>query len=274
MNQTDDNTSLPAPRPIVGWAGGKGRLIKYLLPLVPKDHTLYCEVFFGGGALFFAKTASHVEVINDIHRDLVSLYRCVKYHLNALLDELEMVPNSRRDFEDYGKQPGLTDIQRAARWLLRNKLSFGGHGKNFAIFRSHPPASRSQRLIAIQALNRRLDKAIIEERPWDQIVAAYDSPETFFFFDPPYPEDGGQIYSGWSEHELARFCLTLPKLKGRWLFTFKDCKQVRDLMAGYRIKSITRANGIGNNGKVRAGRKYREVIITSDRVVKKLKKAA
>lgn len=51
--------------------------------------------------------------------------------------------------------------------------------------------------------------------------------------------------------------------KGQWLFTFQDCPQIRALMHGYPIKGFVRANGIGNNGRVRAGRKYREVVITS-----------
>lgn len=262
MHHHELNPELPRPRPVVGWAGGKHKLLKHLLPRVPA-HTCYVEVFGGGLALFNAKTPSPVEVINDVHGDLVSFYRCVKFHRDELLNELDFVLNSRREFEDYSRQPGLTDIQRAARWFLRNKLSFGGHGEHFAIARTHPMGSRQQRLIAIMSLNRRLDHTTIEERSWDKLMPAYDSPDTFFFVDPPYLDDGGQIYKGWSEHELERFCAYLKKTKGQWLFTFQDCPQVRALMEGYPLKAITRANGIGNNGRVRAGRKYREVVITS-----------
>jgi DNA adenine methylase len=144
---------------VIGWAGGKGRLLKYLLPLIP-PHTTYCEVFGGGLALFCAKIPSPVEIINDINGNLVSFYRCCKYHLDPVLDELDLVLNcsparplrgrpvragsprcrapSRQDFEDYCRQPGLTKIQRAALWFIRNKLSFGGQGMSFAISRSRP----------------------------------------------------------------------------------------------------------------------------------------
>ena len=47
--------------------------------------------------------------------------------------------------------------------------------------------------------------------------------------------------------------------------TFQDCEQIRELLTGYRLKAVTRSNGIGNNGKVRRGRVYREVIVTSER---------
>jgi len=259
----DPQPPLPKPRPVISWPGGKSRMLKHLIPMIP-EHTLYGEVFGGGAAMLLSKNPSEVEVLNDINGDLVSFYRQCKYHLDAVLDELDLVLNSRQDFEDYGRQPGLTEIQQAARWFIRNKLSFGGLGRTFAISRTHPIGSRAQRQLALRSLNRRLDHATIEHVSWERFFATYDSAESFFFLDPPYLDDGGTAYSGWSEHELTRFCDRLASLKAKWLFTFQDCEQVRALMQGFAIKAITRANGIGNNGKKRQGRIYREVIISSE----------
>lgn len=260
----DLQSDLPDARPVVSWAGGKQRLLKHLLPLI-KPHTCYVEVFGGGYALGIAKPPSPVEIVNDINGDLVSFYRCCKYHLDALLDELDLVLNSRRDFEDYCAQRGLTDIQRAARFFIRNKLSFGGGGSSFAISRSRSLTSRAQRLIAIRSLNRRLDKTTIEQKPWEYIFKTYDHEETLFFLDPPYPEAGGSNYDGWNELAVERFCTAVKKLRGLWIFTFKDCNQVRDCMAGYTFKSINRPRGIANNGRNKKADRYQEIIITSDR---------
>jgi len=260
--QTDEPeipSTLPRAKPVISWAGGKTRLLKHLLPLIPK-HTLYCEVFGGGLALFCAKAPSPAEIINDINGDLVAFYRNCKKHCGALLKEIDLVLNSRQEFEDYCEQPGLTEIERAARWYLRNKLSFAGHGKHFAIARTQPLPSRSARMDAIRALNQRFDHTSIENRSWEQVFDAYDSPTAFFFCDPPYFDDGGKCYIGWSREELARFCARLKALKGRWLFTFQDCSEVRQHMAGCRIKAITRARGIVNKRVTDAGL-YREVII-------------
>ncbi len=254
---------LPDARPVFSRPGGKTRLLKHLLPLIP-EHTCYCEAFFGGGALFFAKPPSRHEVINDIDRDLVAFMRNAKLHRDALLDEMDLVLNARLEFEDYVAQPGLTEIQRAARWFIRNRLSFGGLGATFAITRTSPLPSRAQRQIAIQSLSRRLDRTTIEHRSWEKIFASYDHAETFFFLDPPYLDGGGAAYAGWSEHELARFCAAVQRLRGAWVFTFQECDQVRDLMAGFQITAVARANGIGNRGG-KKGRTYREVIITSER---------
>lgn len=257
---------LPKARPVIGWPGGKGRLLKHLLPLVP-EHELYVEVFGGGGALLLAKAESPLEVINDINGDLISFYRQVKFHLDPVLDEMDLVMNSRREFTDYLQQPGLTEIQRAARWYIRNKLSFGGMGRTFGTTKTTATGvlgSRAQRMLQLRALNRRFDRVCIEELPWDRLVETYDRAGGFFFFDPPYLDAGGSAYKGWSEHELARFCQRIVTLQARWLFTFQDCEQVREHMRGYKLLEIDRANGISNNtGKT--GRRYREVVITSER---------
>jgi DNA adenine methylase len=259
--------SLPKAKPVIGWPGGKTRMLKHLLPLIP-PHTAYIEVFFGGGALFFAKEPSHHEVINDINRDLVAFMRNARLHLDALLDEMDLVLNSRQEFEDYIRQEGLTEIQRAARWFIRNRLSFGGMGRTFAVTRTQALTSRAQRIIAIRSMSRRLDRTTIENRSWEKVLELYDFAEAFFFLDPPYLDGGGESYDGWSELELQRFAECVRKLQGKWMVTFQDCELVRDVFAGFTTKAVTRANGIGNNtGKL--GRVYREVIVTSDRAIAK-----
>lgn len=262
MDDFPPEMELPKPRPVVSWAGGKGKLLKHILPLIP-EHTLYVEVFGGSLAVFLSKPPSEIEVVNDINGDLVSFYRCCKFHLEALLDELDLVLNSRQEFEDYCAQPGLTEIQRAARWFLRNKLSFAGHGEHYAITRKTPLTSRAQRLVAIRSLNRRLDRTSIERRSWELMFKAYDTPEALFFLDPPYPEDGGKCYGGWDEVTVERFCTAVKALEAKWLFTFKDCEQVRELMAGYTFHTIDRARGIDN--KKGKSARYLEVVITSER---------
>lgn len=263
MFEDGTDSQLSKARPVFSRPGGKTRMLKYILPLIP-EHTAYCEPFFGGGAVFFAKAPSRHEVINDIDRDLVAFMRNARLHCEALLDEMEFVLNSRQEFEDYIAQPGLTEIQRAARWFIRNRLSFGGMGGTFAITRTQPLPSRAQRQIAIQSMSRRLDRTTIENCTWERMFDLYDGPETFWFLDPPYLDGGGAAYKGWSEHELQRFTDRVKKLSGEWLFTFQDCDQVRDMMAGFQLKAIKRANGIGNRGG-KKGRVYREVIITNER---------
>ncbi len=87
-------------KPALHWPGGKSRLLKYLLPHI-LPHTCYCEPSGGGLAVFLAKPRSHHEIINDANGDLVNFYRCVRFHRDPLLTELEFVLTSREEFKDF-----------------------------------------------------------------------------------------------------------------------------------------------------------------------------
>lgn len=236
-------------------------MLKYILPLIP-DHDCYVEPFFGGGAVFFAHEPSKVEVINDLNRDLVGFLQCAKYHLDELLRETDLVPNSREVLETYLAQPGITDIQRAARWFIRHRISFGGTGNTFAVSRTAPLSSRQARIDAIRGVSARLDRTAVENKDYAQILRIYDSPRTFFFIDPPYMDAGGAAYAGWNEFQIHAFASAVQALQGTWMVTYQDCPEIRSAFAGFTTKAIDRANGIGANKSGKGGR-YREVIITS-----------
>ena len=71
-------------KPAIRWAGGKRLLAKYILPHV-LPHECYVEPFSGGLAVMLAKPRSRMEVVNDIDGDLVTFYRCVRFHQEPLL---------------------------------------------------------------------------------------------------------------------------------------------------------------------------------------------
>ncbi len=230
------------------------------MPLIP-EHRTYCEVFGGGLAVFCAKARSEVEVINDINGTLIAFYRVVKYHLHTLITEIETVPNSRRDFHDYLTQPGLTEIQRVARWYVCQRLSFGGLGRTFAPTRTRGASLPENRLTALQSLSRRLATVTIENLDWQRFLALYDYPEAFHFFDPPYFDAGGSAYAGWSEEQFATFAHHVQTLRGSWLLTYQDCPQARDLFSGCRIIPVSRQNGIEGRAEKKRNARYRELVI-------------
>ncbi|RXG62611.1 DNA adenine methylase, partial [Candidatus Atribacteria bacterium 1244-E10-H5-B2] len=64
-------------RPAFGSPGGKRYLAENIISYIP-EHKTYVEPFIGGGAVFFAKERSEVEVINDLDKDIAFAYRFMK----------------------------------------------------------------------------------------------------------------------------------------------------------------------------------------------------
>jgi DNA adenine methylase len=250
-------------RPIISRHGCKFRLVGRILPLIP-PHVCYCEPFAGGLAVLVNKPRSRVEVVNDLDGDLVRLYRCVRYHRDALLDELGFVLNSREEFFAFMAQPGLTDIQRAARWFIRNKLSFGAGMRSWGTSKMAGGAalgSRSSRLDAIRALSARLDSVAIENRGYDEVLAVYDAPTTLFFCDPPYIVGNAKTYAPWKRADMEALHARLLALHGQWLLTTCDCGDCRDIFAGHRLTAVERQNGIMNRPGRQRSAVFRELII-------------
>jgi DNA adenine methylase len=174
--------------PIVPWIGGKRRLAKHILPLFPA-HTCYVEPFCGAAALYFLKTPSKIEVINDINGELVNLYRVVKHHLESLSASSNGHWSAVRFTMAVQDTPEetLTDIQRAARFYYLQKQAFGGKVADHT-FGTLQPVPR----LTCCALRKncrwhlRLSRTLIEHLDWHQCIERYDRPHTLFYCDPPY----------------------------------------------------------------------------------------
>ncbi len=88
-------------QPIAPWLGGKRALSRRIgerIAAIP--HTRYVEPFVGMGGVFFRRPARpKLEVINDVNRDVVNLFRILQRHYQQLLDVLKFQLYSRADFE-------------------------------------------------------------------------------------------------------------------------------------------------------------------------------
>jgi DNA adenine methylase len=253
-------------RPILPWPGGKTRMAKHLLPLIPA-HECYVEPFCGALGLFLQKPASPREVINDNNSELIGLFRSVKYHCSELLRELEFSLNSRAQFNDHLQQRGLTEIQRAARFFLRVKCDFRCGSESFAVSRSPggaPNASLRAKMADIAALHARFDRVVIECQDWQRVVKNHDAPGTFFFFDPPYTAFDCDAYAPFTDADVAAMARVVSALAGSWLLTINDTPAHRKLFARFKQKAVGRQRGIANK-KADERALYRELIVWKQR---------
>src|ERR1041384_7036620 len=133
----------------LSYVGGKNRIAAQIISLIPK-HKTYVEAFAGGAQVLFRKKPSDVEVINDLDGELVNFYRVCQVHHEELLRSLSFILLSRKWYSLLVKTPPekLTDIQRAARYFIIQKCSFGGMVAlhNFAAHITKPPTFTPTRI--------------------------------------------------------------------------------------------------------------------------------
>jgi len=208
----------------ISYYGGKQTMLKYLLELIPV-HTIYCEPFFGGGALFFAKPKSEVEIINDSNGEVINFFRVVKKKFTELQKEIKATLHSRELYKEamvvYEHPEMFTDVKRAwAFWTLTNQgfasmIGSWGFGKS----NSKEKAVSNEREDFTVAYANRLKMAQIESNDALKVIARADSKDTFFYVDPPYIGSDMGHYEGYTEADYEKLLEALSKVKGKFLLS-------------------------------------------------------
>lgn len=234
-------------KPVAPWSGGKralaGRLAERIADI---PHDRYVEPFVGMGGVFFRRRARpKLEVINDINRDVVNLFRILQRHYQQFLDVLKWQVCSRADFErlQATDPTTLTDLERAARFLYLQRAAFGGLvvGQSFGI--SYTAGTRfdlTKLVPMLEDVHERLAPVLIERLPYADCIRKYDSrPGALFYCDPPYwgctDDYGKDIFSPADFEALSGL---LEGIQGRFILSLNDTPEVRAIFARFTIEPV------------------------------------
>lgn len=155
-----------------------------------------------------------------------------------------------------------TDLERAARFLYLQRLSFGGKvvGRVFGVSVGLPARFDVTKLgPQLEALHERLSGVIIERLHFAEFIARYDSEETLFYLDPPY--FGGETDYGvgvFAREDFARLGEILRGISGRFILSINDTPEIREAFAGLAMEPVEVTYTLGSG----MGHKARELIIT------------
>lgn len=243
--------------PFVTWLGGKRRLLKSLLPLIPKEFGRYYEPFVGGGALLF-KLEPAASIIGDANKHLMTAYWGIRNDPEAVAQTLAAIPDTKDEFErrkDMLIDLSITDpIVLAASFVFLNKTCFAGvwncrkDGRLSTPYDWTSYINRPHRVQAAANLVRQagvvLQNSVIRDGDWKQCV--HDAKEgDLVFFDPPYlPADHelkGDGYRGYTKNgfgleqqeELAQWVHDAHSRGIHVIATNTDCLKARELYDGF-----------------------------------------
>ncbi|MCX2683813.1 DNA adenine methylase [Campylobacter sp. MIT 21-1685] len=228
-------TKLKAP---FAWVGGKNYLAKEIIALMP-EHKSYIEVFGGALSVFYQKSASKIEIINDINDELINLHLCIRNKPQSLANVLHSMLVSRKIFymlKNKQIKP-RNDIERAAFYFYLINTSFGSSMGQFAMSKQRAP-KRLYRDFSLHT--KRLKSVSIENKSFEYILKEYDYNEALFYLDPPYV--GTENYYKnipsftLKEHKLLNELL--KNIKGKFMLSYNDCEFVRGLYKDFNIKEL------------------------------------
>ena len=240
-------------------------------------------------------TIDAFEVFNDFDRNLVNLFRCMKARPMAVIRELGFCNlNSRDDFdvirrffehevftdEYLAEELELTeimlpplqakelkelflkytqdyDVRKAAMYLKLQRYSYSSSGKSYA----SQPFDIRKLFYLIQQLEKRMANVIVENQDFETLVRHYDRDDAFFYLDPPYFSTEGMYPGGFGTDDHERLRDLLFSIKGRFLLSYNDCPEIRELYRDCEIFSFSRTHSMAQ--RYEAGKEFKELLIAN-----------
>lgn len=278
----------------VSRVGNKTAILHILYALFPLKYGRFIDVFGGSGSVLLGNPEiCPFEVYNDFDRNLANLFRCMKERTMAVIRELGFCHlNSREEFiavrrffenEQFDdkylpEELRLTevlfsppeakkltelrkrittdyDVRRAAMFLKLLRFSYSSSGKSFS-----SQAFDIRKLFGlISQLQDRMANVIVENQDFETLIKHYDRPDAFFYLDPPYfsTEDMYEVGFGWDDHVRLRD--TLKSIKGKFLLSYNDCPEIRELYNGFSMFDFSRTHSMAQ--RYEAGKEFKELLI-------------
>jgi DNA adenine methylase len=185
-----------------GWYGGKYSHLDWLLPLLPERHH-YCEPFGGSAAVLINRPPAPVETYNDLDGEVVNFFRMLRLKNEELVDSIALTPFSREEFSIACERPSgrISNLERARRFFIRARQVRTGLAQTASLGRWANCRNTSRAGMSgvvsrwmgsvemLPEIASRLLRVQIENRPAKEVIDLYDSKETLFYCDPPYPHE-------------------------------------------------------------------------------------
>lgn len=237
--------------PILKYPGAKWRLAPWILSFIP-PHESYLEPFFGSGGVFFNKTPSRIETLNDIDGKVVNFFRVCRERPDELADALRLTPWAREE-RDAAYNPAGDELEQARRFAVQCWQTFGAFPRKSNGWRHTTAKTRdggpdNPKLWArlpecIAEASRRLLQAQIENRPALDVIKRYNGTEVLIYADPPYIRDTRTTHGDAYHHEMTdadheELIRALMAHKGIVLLSGYDSDLYNDMLRGWKKETL------------------------------------
>jgi DNA adenine methylase len=202
-------------RPPIKVHGGKSYLKSWIISHFPADYDKlsYCEFCCGGCSVLLNKEVSNEEIINDIDKGVVSIFKALRDESKEFIGKLKDISykeetftnaleRSKDKFDDY--------IELAVNEYVLRRMSRGGMKRAFAWSdreRGGKPGDVNAwetMLKQLPLVADRIKKVTILNANFLSIAKIWDDEKTLIYIDPPYlPETRTEGSTDVYDHEMS-----------------------------------------------------------------------
>lgn len=193
------------------------------------EHECYVEVFGGSAAVLANKPKSKVEVYNDLDGDLIHFFETLRDRGDELVEWLRNTPHSRElnkkySEEFYSGERATDDVERAGKFWYLRETSFAGKyvttpGYNGSAG-ANPARTMRNKREKLREFSSRFGAVQIENLDFEALIERYGGDDTLLYLDPPYMDEGDDLYSHEGGFNHGRLCDVLAQTESDWIVSY------------------------------------------------------
>ena len=264
------------------YPGGKAKSLRKIIPNIYPFYDEFREPFVGGGSVFLAAiqriNPKALYKINDLNYDVYCFWKELKENGDSLVEGVQKLKDKYNDGDKLyqaltSQKKEQSDLERAVRFFVLNRITFSGTtdsgGFSEQAFRKRFTLSSIQRL---KPLPKLLRNVIVEFGDYEKQLDKSDK-DVFIFLDPPYFSSAkSRLYGKNGDLHISfdhkRFANNMRKSPHKWLITYDDSQEIRELFSFANIYEWKVQYGMNNVSKKKA-EKGRELFIANYRLKSK-----
>jgi len=230
-----------------GSPGGKTKLAPRIVGMIP-PHRIYVEPFAGGAAVYFKKGASPEEVLNDKDSNIAHMFSFLRNMTQEQYDKLKKMNwrYSRGQYEKAKRMVPKDDVEEFYKRYYIKSASFGSGAGSYSQWRD----GSTKDVGSLWKVHERLKNTKVHNTTALKMIEKYDSPNTFFYLDPPYPDRAfiGQSFSSYTVDDLKELVSKLQHIKGKFALSLGTEHQ-KYLPVSWRVKRLKLRQGMARGGR-------------------------
>ncbi len=216
------------------------------------------EPFCGGASIFFQKSPSPIETLNDLNSNVITFFEVLHQSPEELINWIQLTPYSRQVWENaHNTRADASKLEIARDFYIRSRMSFdSGEGKWKSGWRYMKNNRRGKTVTQewndvtmLWAAANRLKDAQLENDDALDVIRRFDGPETLFYIDPPYMFDtrhSNEEYYAFEMTDIEHIVLgkLLQQVKGMVILSGYDHPLYQQLYADWAfVEKPARTNG-------------------------------
>ncbi len=255
------------------YPGGKHYAMGVLRPFFESVvHNEYREPFAGGATVFFNKSKTKVNWLNDADDELINTYKVMKTNSGRqeLVSRLSLEIASKERWKEVFNFKPQSNIDIAYKYYYLNRTSFSGKlvsaAWGYRPKRSLPPERWHERIIPC---GEKLKTVKLTSGDFEKVIeepAKESDSQVLMYVDPPYytPPKKKHYRHGLTEGDHIRLAQALKKTKHKFFLTYDDCPEVRELYSWANVFELNFIYRVSNSQTSNGSRKLGfELVITN-----------